>query len=70
MKKQIEQRAKSKTYWLGFAVMLLGYLQQNFSLIDKYLGDSRDIAFFAVGFLILVLRELTKTPISEKGKPP
>lgn len=70
MKKQIEQRYHSKTYWLGFAVMLLGYLQQNFSLLDTYLGEYRNAVYLVVGLLIMVFRELTKEPLSEKGKPP
>jgi len=69
MKKQIQERAYSKTYWLGFAVLLLGYLQQNFALLETYLGDYKDSVFFVVGFLILILRELTKEPLSQKSKP-
>lgn len=69
MKKQIQERAHSKTYWLGFAVLLLGYLQQNFALLETYLGDYKDSVFFVVGILILILRELTKEPLSQKAKP-
>lgn len=66
MKKEIVQRAYSKTYWLGLAVLLLGYLQQNFSLIDSYLGEYKNAVYFVIGILILIMRELTKEPLSEK----
>lgn len=67
MKKQIEQRCKSNTYRFGIVVILLGFLQQNFSLIDKYLGDYSDAVLCLVGLLILLFREITKTSLSEKG---
>lgn len=68
MKKEIGQRIHSKTYWLGFGVLFLGYLQQNFSLIDSYLGDYKNAVYFVVGVLILIMRELTTQPLSEKKK--
>lgn len=66
MKKQIADRSRSWTYWFGFAVILLGYLQQNFALIESYLGDSKDLVFFGIGILILVFREITTKPLNQK----
>lgn len=62
----VKQRWKSKTYWLGFFVMILTYAQANYSLVSQYLGEYQNGINFLIGFLILVLREVTKEPLSEK----
>ena len=65
----INQRLKSKTYWLGAFVLALTYTQQNFGLIERHLGESAQLIDYGIGLSILLLRELTKKPLSEKGKP-
>jgi uncharacterized membrane protein len=68
MNKKIKERLSSKTYWLGLLVIVLTFTQDNFGLIQQYLGDNANAANYAVGVLILVLRELTKEPLSGKIK--
>lgn len=69
MKQQIQQRAKSKTYWLGIAIMLLSYVQENFVLVEQYVGEYKGTVIFIIGGLILFFREITKGPLSEKNAP-
>lgn len=63
----VAQRAASKTYWFGLAIMLLGYVQDNFPLIDHYLGQYDTAVKFAIGFVIILLREVTTKALKEKG---
>ena len=69
MKQQIQQRAKSKTYWLGFAVMMLSYVQSNIAQVDQFLGEYKGLVMFVIGALIMILREVTKGPLSDKNVP-
>lgn len=62
----VAQRAKSKTYWLGIVIMLLGFAQANFPMIAGYLGEFQGAVNFLIGALVLILRELTKEPLSDK----
>lgn len=62
----LSKRLKSKTYWLGVLVIFVGFAQANFPMIANYLGEYQGAVNFVIGFLVLFLRELTKTPISEK----
>lgn len=62
----VKQRLKSKTYWLGLAVLILTYAQANFALISQYVGEHQNAINFVIGFLILFFREITKEPLSKK----
>ena len=66
MKDGINQRINSKTYWLGMAVLVLGFLQSNISQLDAWLGEYRGPVNVAIGLAILVMRELTKAPLESK----
>lgn len=67
MKQQIKQRVRSKTYWLGFAVMMLSYAQSNIGQVDQFVGEYKGLVTFVIGALIMVLREATKGPLSDKN---
>ena len=65
----IAKRLRSKTYWLGFATFLLGALEtaQATGTIDQLLEPkARAGLTLFIALAIFALRELTKTPISEK----
>ena len=63
---KVAKRAKSKTYWWGAMIMASPFLYENFSLLQDYLGEYYKIAFFAMGFITMTLRELTKEPVDNK----
>ena len=65
-KDAIKQRAKSKTYYFGLAIMVLGYAEANFSVIQNLFGTNAGYVNCGIGLAILVLRELTKTPLNQK----
>lgn len=69
MKKEIAQRISSKTYWLGLAVLALGFLESNIAQLDVFLGEYSGPVKIGIGLLILIMRELTKVPLSEKTIP-
>lgn len=64
--KAIKQRLRSKTYYLGLVIMVLGYLEQNAALLKTMLGDYYGLFVMGVGVAVLVLREITKEPIDAK----
>lgn len=70
MNKKVQARLYSKTYWLGLIVLVLTYTQSNFALIKSYLGEYESAVNYAIGLSILVLREVTKKPLSDKVKDP
>ncbi len=67
--KKIWQRLKSKTYWLGHAVLLLGFLEivQNTGQINV-LFDGKTQAWVTLSFAvaIYILREVTTKSLAEK----
>jgi uncharacterized membrane protein YhaH (DUF805 family) len=57
-------RIKSKTYWLGFIVSMLGFLEFNLHLITDQIGQENfGIVLFVISFLIFILREMTSKPV-------
>jgi len=67
--KNIIKRLKSKTYWLGLGTLLLGSLEtaQATGAISTVLdGQARGWLTIVVAVMIFLLRELTKSSISEK----
>jgi len=64
MMKKPRSRIKSKTYWLGFIVSLLGFLEYNLHLITDQIGQENfGIVLFIISFLIFILREMTHKPV-------
>jgi len=58
---------KSKTMWFAFALVVLGFVADNFNYVQniidpKYYG----ISYMAIGVIVAVLRFITTQPLSEK----
>lgn len=63
----LTSRFKSKTYWLGFAVSLLGYAEASLHLVRDHIGEDKyGVVLFGIGLLIFLLREFTTKPVGEK----
>lgn len=61
------KRIKSKTYWLGAAVVAAGFLDQNTQLISQLIPEQyRGLAVSLIGVAVWVLREVTTQPLSDK----
>lgn len=65
-KATIKQQLKSKTNHLGTALFGLVFLQANFPRLESYLQEYSNIVFIALGLSIIVLRQITTKPVSEK----
>lgn len=63
----VKQRAKSKTYWLGMAIVMLSFAQANFAQIAAFMGEYSSAVNFCIGMAICVMRELTKSSLSAKA---
>lgn len=70
IKKAVKDRAISKTYWFGLALMALGYVQDNFSMLESFLGEYSGLVYIGIGLVVLILRERTTQSLSEKTKCP
>ena len=58
---------KSKTMWFALALVILGFVAENFNYVQdiidpKYYG----ISYMAIGVVVAVLRFITTQPLSEK----
>jgi hypothetical protein len=58
---------KSKTMWFAFALVILGFVAENFNYVQdiidpKYYG----ISYMAIGIIVAILRFITTQPLSEK----
>lgn len=63
--KKPRSRIKSKTYWLGFIISLLGFLEYSLHLITDQIGQENfGIVLFVISFLIFILREITNKPVN------
>ena len=62
----IMQRLKSKTNRAAILISVLGIVQTNFPQIVAQLGDYAGFTYIGIGILMVVLRELTVKPITEK----
>jgi len=61
---------KSKTSWTATALIVLGSVQQYFpEFIDLIPEKHRGHAIAVVGFLMLLLRNVSNDSITEKGTP-
>ena len=58
---------KSKTMWFALALVVLGFVADNFNYVQdiidpKYYG----ISYMAIGVIVAILRFITTQPLSEK----
>jgi hypothetical protein len=58
---------KSKTMWFALALVVLGFVAENFNYVQdiidpKYYG----ISYMAIGVIVAILRFITTQPLSEK----
>jgi len=63
------KRLRSKTYWLGFATLILGALeaaQATGALPDLLDGPARGYLTIGVAVAIFILREMTSKPVKDK----
>lgn len=70
IKKVVKDRALSKTYWFGIGLMSLSYVQDNFTMVETFLGEYSGLVYIGIGLAALVLREYTTKSLSEKTKCP
>lgn len=66
IEKTVNGHLKSRTSRFGLAILILAFVQANFSLVGQYLGDYRDLVLFVIGIAIIALRHITTKPVSEK----
>lgn len=65
--KPIIKRLKSKTYWVAILGTGLMVLEHNAQFFSQYLpAEVRQMAVVMWPVLMIALRELTTTPVSEK----
>lgn len=65
--KAIIKRLKSKTYWTAIFGTVLVVLDQNAQIISSYLpANMQGLTVLMWPVLMVALREITKTPVSEK----
>lgn len=65
--KAIIKRLKSKTYWAAIIGALLMVLERNSGFFGAYIPESaRDMALMLWPVLMVALREITTTSVSEK----
>lgn len=62
----LKKRLKSKTHLFNTLVGAFGILEANFHYLQKGLGANYGWAFVVVAVAGYLLREVTKTPMSEK----
>jgi hypothetical protein len=64
---KIWKRVKSRTIWFAATIGVVGpQIIETMPLLQDWLGDNYKIALFAVGLLIYLFREITKTSLDEK----
>lgn len=57
---------KSKTNWYGAAILCLGIVEANASLIQEHLGSYYGYFLMSLGIGSIILRQFTTKPVSEK----
>ncbi len=63
---EILKRLKSKTYGWALVPMILAYIETNADMIRPLLHEWYGPTMFVIGLVAMLIRELTKTPVSEK----
>ena len=67
-KRWLRGLARSWTAHAGTYIAIVGYLQTQDKLIDKYLGaDATGVLMMLFGLVVIVLRSKTKESLAEKG---
>ena len=58
---------KSKTMWFALALVVLGFVADNFSYVQNII-DPRfyGVSYIAIGVIVAVLRFVTTQPLGEK----
>ena len=58
---------KSKTMWFALALVVLGFVADNFSYVQNII-DPRfyGVSYIAIGVIVAILRFITTQPLSEK----
>lgn len=60
---EAKPRIKSKTHWAGSLLTVLGVVTQNAEALQPLFGQYGGVAMAVCGGLMMVLRELTSTPL-------
>lgn len=68
MWENIKKRLSSKTYRVALLLSILGVVEMNFPLLQPMLGEYYGVTYIAVAAVFMILRELTKESIEDKGK--
>ena len=68
IKRALRGALRSWTTHAGVYIAVIGYLQTQDKLIDKYLGaDATGVLMMLFGLVVIVLRSKTKESLAEKG---
>jgi len=59
-------RLKSKTNLVGIAIAILGVVEMNAPLLQEILGKWYGLTYIGIGITMVILREVTKVPVTEK----
>lgn len=63
---KIEQRLKSKTYWMNLSIAFISIIAANMPYLSDLFGEYYVHAFILVTLANIVMREWTTMSISEK----
>lgn len=66
IKQSFKGHAKSRTSWVGLSIVLLSFVQANFDLVARHLGEAQGAVLFTVGLTIIALRHVTTTAVADK----
>lgn len=65
--KNLFKRLRSKTYWYGLGITVVGFLDQYTTAISDLIPDGyKGVAVAVLGIGVLILREMTKSPVADK----
>jgi hypothetical protein len=59
-------RLKSKTNLTAIAIAVLGVVETNAPMLRDLLGEWYGLTYVGIGVAMVILREVTKTPVTEK----
>jgi hypothetical protein len=66
MRRKMRGARYSRTVWLGLAVVITGFLEAQFRLVEHLIPDQwRGVAMMGVGLTVVVLRFLTTLPVED-----
>lgn len=64
--KAVAQRLKSKTNQAALLIGIIGLLETNLGMLKDVLGEYYGLTYIAISIAMMVLREVTTQPVSEK----